>query len=261
MSVITFVSDFGTEDHYVAAVKAAIIKRNPDSKIIDISHQISPSDIGHAAYVLKSVYSDFPEHSVHLCAIGHGTREAARQIAIQWNNHFFIGPDNGIFSLIGDMENGKIVEIVSKGNHQFSTFIAKDLLAEAAATLVKDQKLESLGPIQESLKKLFARQLKVTKREIAGNVVRVDHYGNLITNIDQKEFETIRKLNGNSQFQIQFGREILNKINSSFNEVESGECYVLFNSNRYIQIGINQGNASELLGLQLDTPIHIYFEV
>ncbi len=262
MSVITFVSDFGTEDHYVAAVKAAIIRDNPDCRIIDITHQIGQSDIAHAAYVLKNVYREFPEQSVHMCAVDQGGRELPRQIAVQWNNHFFLGPDNGLFSLIGDLENGKIVEIVSKDEKADapSTFTARDILAPAAAKLLKDRKIEALGPSSGALKRLFARQLKVTKREIAGNVIRVDHYGNLITNINRKEFETIIKLNGNSRFQIQFGRETIGKIHASYHEVESGECYVIFNSNDNIQIGINQGNASELLGIFLDTTINIFFD-
>ncbi|XOV93913.1 MAG: S-adenosyl-l-methionine hydroxide adenosyltransferase family protein [Bacteroidota bacterium] len=260
MSVITFMSDFGTEDHYVAAVKAAILKHFPECKIIDLSHHIGQADIAHAAYVLKNVYNDFPEHTVHLIAIDSVSRVPSKLVAVKWNNHFFVGPDSGVFSLIGNLETGEAVEIISEISES-STFIAKDVLAPAASKLAKDHQLSEIGKPYHELKKLFPRQLKVTKREIAGNVIRVDHYGNLITNINKTEFDTIVKLNGNSKFQIQFGRERTNKVNLSYHEVESGECYVIFNSRGYIQIGINKGNASELLGLYLDTPINVYFDI
>jgi len=260
MSVITFISDFGTEDHYVAAVKASILRHYPEGQIIDLSHHVGQADIAHAAYVLRNVYNDFPEQTVHLCAVDSENKDPSKLVAIQWENHFFLGPDSGLFSLIGNLETGEMVEINTDSN-KISTFVAKDILAPAAAKLAKNRKLSELGSSYNELKKLFARQLKVTKKEIAGNVIRVDHYGNLITNINRQEFETITRLNGNSNFQVQFGRERSEKIHQSYHEVDSGECYIIFNSSGNIQIGINKGNASELLGLYLDTPIHIYFDV
>ena len=259
MSVITFLSDFGTEDHYVAAVKASILQHHPECQIIDLSHHIGQADIAHAAYVLRNVYNDFPENTVHLCAVDSVSKVPSKLVAIQWNKHFFLGPDSGLFSLIGNLETGEVVEI-SFDNIKESTFTAKDILAPAAAKLAKEKKVSSIGSPYSQLKKLFARQLKVTKKEIVGNVIRVDHYGNLITNINRQEFETITKLNGNNNFQIQYGRERSEKIHQSYHEVESGECFIIFNSNGNIQIGINKGNASELLGLYLDTPIHIFFD-
>ena len=260
MSVITFMSDFGTEDHYVAAVKAAIIRINAGIQIVDISHHISQADIGHAAYVLKSVYKDFPPNTVHLIAIDPEGKEASRQVAIKWNDQYFVGPDSGIFSLIGDMANAIKVELNSINPIQ-STFIAKDVLAPTVANLASGKDIHEMGKPAGELLRLFSRQLKVTKREIAGNVIRVDHYGNLITNIVKSEFDTIVKLNGNANFQVNFGRERSGKIHSSYHEVESGECYVIFNSQNCIQIGINKGNASELLGVHLDAPITINFDI
>ncbi len=259
MSVITFMSDFGTEDHYVAAVKGIILQHYPECNIIDLSHHIGQADIAHAAYVLKSVYNDFPKGTVHLCAVDAVNKEPSKLIAINWNDHFFIGPDSGLFSLIDNMKDAQIVEIKSEIS-QTSTFIAKEVLAPAAAQLAKNKQLSTLGTKYEQLERLFARQLKVTKKEISGNIIRVDHYGNLITNINTQEFDTIIKLNGNGRFQIQFGREISDKIHRTYNEVESGECFIIFNSSGNIQIGINKGNASQLLGLKLDAPVHIYFE-
>ena len=258
MAVVTFMSDFGLEDHYVAAVKAAIIREDPTIRIVDISHHIQASDIGHAAYVLKHAYHEFPEGTVHLCAIDISSREKSRAVAVKMANHFFVGMDCGLFSLISQTSPSEIIEIPQPGDIQ-STFEAKDILAPVAAKLAKSGNTKGLGQPLSELKTLFPRQLKVTKREIVGNVIRVDHYGNLITNITKKEFETIVNLNGQKGYEICFGRERSPAYHNSYHEVDSGEYFIIFNSSQLLQIGINKGNASELLGLGPDSPVIINF--
>lgn len=260
MALVTFMSDFGTEDHYVAAVKAAILKGNPSIKIIDISHSIYPSDIAHASYVLKNVFRDFPANTVHLCAVDLNSRTPNKPIAIKLEQHYFVGADCGLFSLLSSQRPTAIIDI-NKLKPIESTFDAKDIMAPVVSSLANGTNIHELGPALDEIKVLFSRQLKVTKREIAGNIIRVDVYGNLITNILQSEFDTIMRINDHKPFEIGFGREKSKKINKSYGEVESGEFYIIFNSNGYLQIGINKGNASELLGLALDAPVNISFEV
>ena len=255
MAVITFMSDFGTRDHYVASVKATIISLNPNQQVIDISHDIRPYDIAHAANVLKKAFRHFPTGSVHLIAVD-SVRDKTKAIAIELDGHYFIGFDCGLFSLISSNKPGKAL-ILSEGD---STFPAKDVLAKAALAIAKGEAFEKLGEQTEQLVELYNRQLKVTKREIAGHVISVDHYGNLITNIAKEEFEKIREINGNGvQYAIRFGRELFTGVHDYFTDVESGDCYVMFNSAGDLQIGINKGNASELLGLGIDAPVIIEF--
>lgn len=255
MAVITFTSDFGTDDHYVATVKGKILSESPNQQIVDISHGIKPYDISHAATVLKSVYKEFPAGTVHLVSVD-SIREKAKGVAINLEDHFFVGFDCGLFSMLSEKEPSGMVEL----NTNASTFPAKDVLADAALALTNGADLSSLGNPIEQLTKLFARQLKVTKREIVGNVVNVDRYGNLITNISKAEFDKILEINGaNAKYLIRFGREVFGETNSFFSDVESGDCYVLFNSIGYLQIGLNKGNASQLLGLGIDAPVHIEF--
>ena len=260
MALVTFMSDFGTEDHYVAAVKAAILKGNQSLNIIDISHSIYPSDIGHASYVLKSVFRDFPANTVHLCAVDLNSREPNKLIAIKLEEHYFVGPDSGLFSLLSTQRPTAIIDINALKPIE-STFDAKDIMAPVVSGLANGKNIHEIGPELQEMKVLYSRQLKVTKREISGNVIRVDSYGNLITNIVQTEFDTIMKINGNKPFEVGFGREKSRRIHKTYNEVESGEFYIFFNSNGYLQIGINKGNASELLGLALDSPVVINFEI
>lgn len=260
MAVITFISDFGEDDHYVAAVKASIISKNPSISVIDISHKVKPGDIAQAAYLLSCCFRDFPKGTVHLCSVGYHSKDNLRLIAIKLEDHFFVGFDNGIFSLLS--ENRPTISIdINKINPIASSFPSKNILAPIATKLASGSNIHELGETIESLTELITRKLKVTKREIAGNVIRVDHYGNLITNIVKNEFETIQKLNGNSLFQITIGRESVTKIDQNYFDVDSGDCFVFFNSNDFLEIGINKGNAAELLGLKLDTPIIINFQI
>ena len=260
MAIVTFMSDFGTEDHYVAAVKARLLGINPNLSIVDITHQLPTSDVGQAAYTLKQIFRDFPPGTVHLCGIENHTDTATKLVAIKLEEYYFVGENNGLFSLVSDQKPTAVVAL-NELNPIQSTFHAKDILAPTAAALASGQNIHEMGPNLEQMHTLLGRQLKVTKREISGNVVRVDHYGNLITNIDKQSFDTIRKLNGEKAFEVCFGRERTARIHQKYGEVESGEYFVIFNSNGYLQIGINKGKASELMGIHHDAPIIINFQL
>ena len=131
MAIVTFLSDFGSTDHYVAAVKASIIKENPSIQVIDISHDIKMGDIGHAAFVLNEVFRDFPKGSVHLVCISNASKRDAKKVALKLEDHIFIGEDSGLFSLLSETEPAAIVDLngvdISK-----STFNAKDFLGPIA---------------------------------------------------------------------------------------------------------------------------------
>lgn len=256
MAIITFMSDFGTSDHYVAAIKARILTINPGLDIIDISHEIAPFDIAHGAYVLKSVFREFPKGTVHLVAVDSQGGGKDRSIAMKLEDHFFIGADNGLFSLISDKEPSMIAELHQSGSDKTS-FPAREIFAKTAAMLASGSSMEDIGKFCEGPKKLLARQVKATKKQIAGNVIRVDRYGNLITNIEEEVFNMLKKDRG---FRISFSREVVEVIHKSYYKVEPGECFVIFNSLGYMEIGINQGNAAELLGLGIDSPVQIFFE-
>ena len=256
MALITFMSDFGEEDHYVAAVKARMLKINPSLQIIDISHHINPFDIAHGAFVLKSIFNDFPEGTVHLVAVNCVSKADERYIILELKDHYFVGPDNGILSLICEEEPSLIAEIM---HNDLKTTVspARDILSRAAAMLASGSDINEIGNICDDYFRLLGRQLKATKKQIAGNVVQVDHFGNLITNIEQDIFVMLHK---ERPFHIKFGKEVLRKIHRTYASVEPGECFVVFNSLGLLEIGINKGNASELLGLGYDSPVFINFE-
>ncbi|UII21016.1 SAM hydrolase/SAM-dependent halogenase family protein [Fulvivirga ligni] len=256
MAIITFLSDFGESDHYVSAVKAKILSINSGINIVDISHQITSCDIAHAAYVLKAVFRDFPKGTVHLVAVNTIGQAGDKYLAIELDGHFFIGTDNGLFGLISESEPRFQVDINSIASIQ-TTFPEKQVFAPAAAKLASGKSLQDLGRPLPQIKRMLGRHLKANKKQIAGNIIRVDHYGNLITNIDKRTFDILSK---DKRYSVHFSRESVSRINESMNLVEAGDVFTIFNDQGYLEIGINQGIASELLGLGYDSPVIINFE-
>ncbi len=256
MAIITFLSDFGEKDHYTAAVKAKILATNPNITVIDISHQIAPCDIAHGAFVLKAVYKDFPQGTVHLVAVDSIGRSGDKYYAVELENHYFIGTDNGLIGLISDKTPRFQVDINSL-NPIESTFPAKEIFAPAAAKLASNTSIQDLGQPLGEVKRMLARHLKANKSLISGHVIRVDNYGNLISNIDKGTFDI---LSNQKTFNITFGRENSRRINNAINQVEAGDIFVIFNELGYLEIGINQGRASDLLGLGYDSPVMIKFD-
>lgn len=255
MAIITFLSDFGARDHYVAAVKAKILSINPDLFIIDISHQIASCDIAHAAYVLKAVFKDFPAGTIHIVAVNTAGQPGDKYIAIKLEGHYFIGTDNGLFGLISEQEAAVKVDI----NQEVlkTSFPAKQIFAPAAAKLATGTALEALGTELPDYKRMLGRSLKANKKQIVGHVVQVDHYGNLITNIDKTTFDILSK---EKRFEISFGRENSRRIHESINSVDAGDLFIIFNDQNFLELGINQGMAAELLGLNYDSPVTITFD-
>lgn len=256
MAIVTLLTDSGEIDHYVAAIKAKILGVNPGLNLIDISHKILPCDIAHGAFVLKSVFRDFPKGTVHLVGVDASGGRDDQPIALQLEDHFFVGTDNGLLGLISDKNHQQAVTLNSVNPVQ-TTFPEKDILAPAAARLASGVAITTLGKPMISFKKMLNRQVKATRRIIAGHVMKIDNYGNLITNILKQDFDILSK---GKSFTIQFGGEKSRRIQTDYHQVEQGDCFVLFNSLGLLEIGINKGNGSELLGLQYDSPINITFE-
>jgi S-adenosylmethionine hydrolase len=256
MAIVTLLTDSGESDHYVAAMKARILSINPGLTLVDISHRVSPCDIAHGAFILRSVFRDFPPGTVHLVGVDAIGNKEDNPIALQLEDHFFVGTDNGLFGLISEKPHQQAV-ILNSINPVETTFPEKDILAPAAARLASGVSITTLGKPLTNFKKMINRQVKATRRLIAGHVVRVDNFGNLITNISKSDFDILSK---GKNFTIQFGGEKFKRIHSNYHQTEQGDCFLIFNNLGLLEIGIYKGNASELLGLQYDSPVTITFE-
>jgi S-adenosylmethionine hydrolase len=256
MAIITLLTDSGESDHYVAAIKARIISVNPGIPIIDISHSIKPGDIGHAAFVLRSVFKDFPKGTVHLIGVDSTASRGDAFVALQLEDHFFVGADNGFFGLISD-KNHQQLAAINTVNPINTTFPERDIFAITAAKLASGVSLTDLGKPLPAFKRMIDRQVKATKKQISGTVIRVDNFGNLITNIPKEAFDILSRDKG---FTIQFGGEKFRRIHTQYNQADEGECFLVFNSLGFLEIGIYKGNAHELLGLSYDSAVNILFD-
>lgn len=255
MALVTFLSDFGDKDFYVPSVKAKMLSINPQLSIIDISHNIAVFDIAHAAFILRSTFREFPKGTVHLVAINTTGSHTHGYIGVKLEEHIFLGPNNGVLSLLADQDPGIMVQFADI-HVKDSTFPAKDILAPIAAKVASGAAIHDFGGPLTNFRKLMSRHPKATKQQIIGNVLRVDRYGNLITNIRRDLFE---KLNP-GKFTIEFGRETVERLHQGYDQVEPGDCFAFFNSVDLLEIGINHGHGGELLGLKYDSVVYINFE-
>ncbi len=256
MAIITLLTDSGDSDHYVASIKAKILSINPGITLVDISHRIAPCDIAHAAFVIKSVFHEFPRNTVHLVGVDSIGGKDDALIAVQLEDHFFVTADHGLLGLISEKNHQSMVEL-NAVNPVLTTFPERDVLAPAAAKLASGVNITTLGKPMAGFKKMMDRQVKANKRLITGHVIRVDAFGNLVTNIPRDVFETLSK---GKNYTVQFGGEKFRKLHTQYHQADQGDCFVLFNSLNLLEIGIYKGNASELLGLGYDSVVNIMFE-
>ncbi len=254
MAIVTLLTDSGESDHYVAAIKARIFAFDNSIRIVDISHQVRLFDIGHGAYVLRSVFREFPKGTVHLVGVDSAGSRNDGIVLLKLEGHYFIGADNGLLSLLSDAPPEGIWAI---DRSSATTFPEKDIFAPIAARLAAGDGPESMGKPLNDYKRLIDRQVKATRKQITGNIIRVDHFGNLITNIPKQAFDVLSK---DKTFTIQFGGEKFRRIHAAYHQAELGECFIVFNSQDFLEIGIYKGNASELLGLEYDGVVNIVFD-
>lgn len=252
MGVITLTSDWGLKDYYLSSVKGMIYQHYPEARIVDISHEIQPFNINEAAYILQNAYKSFPDGTVHLIGLNSEESIDSPHVAALFDKQYFIGTDNGIFSLIfeGQAEKAVVLDIMQE-TEKF-TFSERDRFVKAAVHLAKGGKIEELGNEKEKLIEKFSFKPVVSENMIRGMVLHVDNYENLVTNINEELF---RKVVTHKTFEISFRSYTVKTIRKAYSDVRPGEIVALFASNGLLEIAINKANASSLLGIIAKDPI------
>jgi len=253
MSIITLTTDLGSKDYYVSAVKGAILSLLPAATIIDISHQIPTYNMQDAAFILKNAYPDFPKGSIHIIGIKAELNKQSAHVIVNSNGHYFIGADNGIFSLLLDSVIEKIIELPQN----LSTFPTRDVFVKAACHLAKGGQPEELGTLKTALLERMPFRASSMGDIIQGTVLYIDSYGNVMTNISESLFHQFGK--GRS-FIIEFARYEIDKISVSYSDVPEGEILALFNAARQLEIAMNNDKAGSMLNLKLNDTITIRFQ-
>ena len=258
MRVITLTTDLGHRDFYQAALKGSIISLLPDVRLVDISHEIPSFNIQNAAFILQNAYHYFPKETVHLIGIDTIFQEGGRYIAMKYDGHYFVGADNGIFSImLGENTAEELIEIEMMQDLRFLHFPLADILVKAACHIAQGKDISDLGsPIASPLQKVKLQPI-IENNIIKGHVSYIDSFGNVISNISKELFNREQK---GRNFILHFKRnETINKMSWHYNEVSEGEKLCLFGISNYLEIAINKGNASNLLGLYADETIMIEF--
>lgn len=263
MPLVTLTTDMGIKDHYVGAVKGSILSICPEATIIDISHKIQPFNLRHAAFVLQNAWLHFPPKTVHVVSVGGSAQADKPYIALEYQGHYFIGSDNGLFSLA--LEDAPVSAVVLDIDpNSCHTFPERSILAPAAAHLAKNGDMAELGPPREKLR----RQMQVMPVSgpdfIRGHVIYIDAYGNAICNITRSLFESVA--NGRSYSIFLSGRRYkISRISRTYTDKAEGEIVAVFNEGGYLEIAINNGaegsggGAAGLVGLQEEQAIGIEF--
>lgn len=255
MGIITLTTDFGLKDYYVAALKGSILTKNPNVQIIDVSHVISSFDIVQAAYILKNAFLHFPLGSIHILSVNNYHETLSPYLIFEKNGHFFIGPDNGIFTLVFDSLEVPVFKIEM---HRLLGSKFKSCLAEIIFNLNQGTPLENIGVETATYLERIQMNPVTSSTHIRGHIIHIDNYENVIVNIDRALFEKIR---AGRSFAIYFKRfDPIKRISEHYHDVPVGDTLCLFNSSGYLEIAINMGKAASLLGLKMDESIQIDFE-
>lgn len=275
MSIITLTTDYGNKDYFVSSLKAKLISDIDQINIVDISHNISPFNLTEAGYILEGAFNNFPIGTIHILSVDSELTPENKHIAIMYDGCYFIGADNGVFSLIfRDKKPDQIVEINlhSNYNHEIS---ADDLFVKVAAHIHRSGPLNVVGTEIKSIKEITnLRPVVNTERnQIIGSVIYIDNYGNVITNITNKLFKEVSKTRA---FTINARNIKFSKIHNSYSDAidfnldkkdreEDGKKIALFNSLGYLQLSIYKsnpntvGSASSLFGLNYRDAVSVYF--
>jgi S-adenosyl-L-methionine hydrolase (adenosine-forming) len=256
MAIITLTSDWGTSDYYLAAVKGSILSQLPQATIVDISHHIKQFDLEGTAFTLRNCYRHFPKGTIHI--VGVNTEESIDNphIVLKADGHYFIGADNGIFSMIFGEQPIEAVELDIPLDSDYFTFSTRDRFVKAAILLVKGEPLSSLGEPRTALTPRILFQPAVSQNIIKGMVIHVDAYENLITNITEKLFRAQRN---NRKFEIYFSGYRINHISKAYTDEGIAELVALFGSHGMLEIAINHGKAASLCGMERFNPVDVNF--
>lgn len=248
MAIITLTSDWGDSNYYSAAVKGTIYRQMPDVRIVDITHKIPVFQIAQAAYVLKNTYPNFPDGTIHI--IGVNTEESIDEphTVAYYHKQYFIGTDNGIFSLLFEEEPEKLIALDISQETESFTFSSRDRFARAAVHLAGGGKIEDIGTIRQKINPSLTLNPIRDKDRIRGVIVHIDNYQNIVTNISRELLEDFVKKHA---FQIQVRVGKIHKISDSYGDVPPGILLALFSSNNMLEIAMNQGPAAPLLGVDV----------
>lgn len=254
---IALLTDFGTEDGYVAAMKGRILSEAPEVRLIDISHSIKPFNVRQAAFCLNNSYPYFPEKTIFVVVVDPGVGTSRHGIVVKTSRHYFVGPDNGVFSFVIRREGFQAFRILLDAFEEpvAPTFHGRDVFVRIAAWLANGQALPNyLSPVKKIDSFLNPPQ-KISGRELMLEVFHIDHFGNMVLNLHRNDLLEFDDLSG---IRVRIGDVELNSLLDTFGAAEKGALLLSWDSSDFLQIAQNMGSAAKQLNAAIGDRVHLY---
>ncbi|MGH9430120.1 MAG: SAM hydrolase/SAM-dependent halogenase family protein [Terriglobia bacterium] len=250
-SFITLTTDFGLSDHFVGTMKGVILNINPAARIIDISHQINSHDVFDGAFTLLQAYRYFPSGAIHMAIVDPGVGSARRPIIARSGRYTFVAPDNGVLSLIYEEEETVEVREITASHYFLSplshTFHGRDVFSPIAAWLSKGVEPAKFGePITNFVRFSSPKPKPLGDHRFQGVVLKIDKFGNLITNFCTRQFPALLEKNP-PVLKMSIGQHEITKLSLSFTDGQPNELLAMVGSSGFIEISTNRGSAAELV--------------
>jgi S-adenosylmethionine hydrolase len=262
--IITLTTDFGLNDHFVGTLKGVILDIVPDANIVDICHSVQAFDILDGALAIAQSYSYFPPRTVHLVVVDPGVGSARRPIVASSEQHNFVAPDNGVLSLMYAREQRLSVRHIT-AEHYFlqplsNTFHARDIFAPVAAYLAKGVDQDKFGEeVTDFVRFNAPRPKPVNANSMRGVVLRVDRFGNLITNFTPQDAPALFQSEV-PPFKLVVGKREVNSIRTSYSDGTPGEVFAIVGSMGYIEIAANRSSAAQITTASKGTEVQLAIE-
>lgn len=256
MAVIALLTDFGTKDYFVGAMKGVILTVNPNVRIVDITHEIEPQNIKSAAFTLRACYKNFPRKTIFVAVVDPGVGSERRAILVETEDYYFIAPDNGLLSFVfNETEHFKVYEL---RNEKFfaqgisATFHGRDIFAPVAAHLSKGIEPRELGAeIVDFIRFEEIKPRRISADEMEAEIIEIDRFGNLITNLKREDLPT--------KFALEIGAARIEKLQSYFAESAQSEIFMIFGSAGFLEIAAFQDSAKNLLAAAVGQKVTVKF--
>ena len=255
--IITLTTDFGLSDHYAGTMKGVILGICPQAEIVDLSHQVGTYEVMEGAFLVAQAYRYFPRGTVHVVVIDPGVGTARRPILAEAAGQRFVAPDNGVLSMMYAREKPKVRWITAEEyflKPVSQTFHGRDIFAPVGAHLARRVAPARMGKlITDYLRLHFERPVRTARRAWAGAVLKIDRFGNLITNFPAEELRELDK----RPFQLSIGLETVSRLARNYAESGPGELFVIVGSSGYLEVSAYQASAAKLLGCGVGAPVEL----
>jgi S-adenosylmethionine hydrolase len=260
--IVALLTDFGTQDHYVGAVRGAVLAACREASVVDLTHELPPHDVMAAAFSLAAARGAFPAGTTFLAVVDPGVGSARRALALDAGGQRFVGPDNGIFTFVLAEQPARVHEITNEGlfrPHVSATFHARDIFGPVAGRLAAGMELEEVGPpLSDPVRLALERAREVGEGEWEASVLHVDRFGNLITNFTQEDLDgALAAVHGDPTDLVVVVEGMVLPLVRTYSDVCEGEACAVPGSSGRLEVSVNRGSAARMLGAARGAPVRV----